>query len=278
MVPICPHLAERKVVLGSHAHRNQSSGISNHLAAIPPLPGGEGRGEGERKKPFHFLFRVFLWLTLFLTPFLSSATDTANSDALLNRWFAAQASLQSWSADFTQTRSLKVLAEPLVATGHVWVTPNHFRWELGQPPQTIALRLPDQLFIIYPRLKRAEKYAFSAAPSGPVKDALSLLDASFPRDRATMESQFRVLSAVETNSILQVTLQPKSSSARKFIGQILIGVSTSNFTIAMTEMRFADGSTLRNDFTNVVLNQSVAPAKFEPNLGPDYTIVEPLRQ
>jgi outer membrane lipoprotein-sorting protein len=75
-------------------------------------------------------------------------------DAQFERWFAAQTNLQSWAADFTQTRSLKVLAQPLVSTGKVWVAPSRFRWELGQPAQTIALRQPDQMFIIYPRLKR----------------------------------------------------------------------------------------------------------------------------
>ena len=155
--------------------------------------------------------------------------------------------------------TLKVLNQPLVSTGKVWVTPGEFRWELGQPVQTIVLRQPDQLLIIYPRLKRAEKYPLDAVPTGPMKDALALLDASLPRDRATMEKNFRLLSATETNSILQMTLQPRSDSARKFIGEIVIGFHTNDFTIAATEMKFADGSSLRNDFTNVVLNQPIDP-------------------
>ena len=179
----------------------------------------------------------------------------ADYDAQFNRWFEVQTNLQSWSADFTQTRSLKVLAQPLVSAGKVWVKPGEFRWELGQPVQTIVLRRPDQLLIVYPRLKRAEKYPLDGVPSGPMKDALALLDASLPRDRATMEAHFRLLSAAETNSILQMTLQPRSDSARKFIGEIVIGFHTNDFTIAATEMKFADGSSLRNDFTNVVLNQ-----------------------
>jgi outer membrane lipoprotein-sorting protein len=200
-------------------------------------------------------------------------------DVQFNRWFAVQTNLQSWSADFTQTRSLKMLSQPLVATGKVWVTvPNRFRWELGQPAQTIVLRQPDQLLIIYPRLKRAEKYSLSGAPPGPLKDALALMDASLPRDRATMEENFRLLSATETNSILQMTLQPKSVSARKFISEILIGFHTNNFSIAVTELKFADGSGLRNDFTNTVLNQPIDPALFDVKLAPDFTVVEPLRQ
>jgi len=200
-------------------------------------------------------------------------------DVQFDRWFAAQTNLQSWSADFTQTRSLKVLSQPLVATGKVWVTvPNRFRWELGQPAQTIVLRQPDQLLIIYPRLKRVEKYSLEGVPPGPLKDALALMDASLPRDRATMEERFRLLSATETNSILQMTLQPKSASARKFIGEILIGFRTNDFSIAVTELKFADGSSLRNDFTNTVLNRPIDPALFEVKLAPDFTVVEPLRQ
>ena len=207
----------------------------------------------------------------------AAAQDTGN-DAQVNRWFEVQTNLQSWSADFTQTRTLKVLSQPLVSTGKVWVKPGEFRWELGQPPQTIVIRQPDQLLIVYPRLKRGEKYPLGGVPSGPMKDSLALLDASLPRDRATMEKNFRLLTATETNSILQMTLQPRSESARKFINQITISFRTNDFTIAATEMRFAEGSTLRNNFTNVVLNQPIDPERFQAKLPPDYTVVEPLKQ
>ncbi|MGD0253702.1 MAG: outer membrane lipoprotein carrier protein LolA [Verrucomicrobiota bacterium] len=208
----------------------------------------------------------------------ASIAQGAGSDAQFDKWFEVQTNLQSWSADFTQTRSLKVLTQPLVSTGRVWVTPGEFRWELGQPVQTIVLRRPDQLLIIYPRFKRAEKYPLDGVPPGPLKDALALLDASLPRDRATMEKSFRLVSATETNSVLQMTLQPRSESARKFIGEIVIGFHTNDFSIAVTEMKFADGSSLRNDFTNVVMNRSIDPGLFEAKLATDFTVVEPLKQ
>jgi outer membrane lipoprotein-sorting protein len=221
------------------------------------------------------ILRRSLWILPCLAATVSNA---ARSDGQFDKWFEVQTNLQSWSADFTQTRSLKVLSQPLVSTGKVWVKPGEFRWELGQPVQTIVLRRPDQLLIVYPRLKRAEKYPLDGVPSGPMKDALALLDASLPRDRATMEQHFRLLSAAETNSILQMTLQPRSDSARKFIGEIVIGFHTNDFTIAVTEMKFADGSSLRNDFTNVMLNQPMDPKLFEVELPPDCTVVEPLKQ
>jgi outer membrane lipoprotein-sorting protein len=224
------------------------------------------------------LFRALgrcLWISLCLAPAVSHA---AGSDEQFAKWFAVQTNLQSWSADFIQTRSFKVLAQPLASAGKVWVKPGEFRWELGQPAQTIVLRRPDQLLIVYPRLKRAEKYALDSVPSGPMKDALALLDACLPRDRATMEQHFLLLSATETNSMLQMKLQPRSDSARKFITEIMIGFHTNDFSIAATEMKFADGSSLRNDFTNVALNLPMDPALFEAKLPPDCTVVEPLKQ
>jgi outer membrane lipoprotein-sorting protein len=208
----------------------------------------------------------------------ATLSRAADYDAQFNQWFEVQTNLQNWSGDFIQTRSLTVLNQPLITPGKVWVERGEFRWELGHPLQTIVLRTPDQLLIVYPRLKRAEKYSLDAVPSGPMKDALTLLDASLPRDRASMEEHFRLVSAGLTNSILQMILQPRSEAARGMIGQVIIGFHTNDFIIANTEMKFADGSKLQNSFTNVVVNQPLPPDLFEAKLPADYTIVEPLKK
>ncbi len=241
MVPFCSHLAERgrRIV--------NASALTISLIALLVGPGGQS----------------------------AYAQDT---NLLLDRWFAAQANLQSWSADLIQTRCLKVLAQPLVSTGKVWVQmPDRFRWELGQPPQTVALRQPGQLLIVYPRLKRAEKYSLTNLPPGPWRDALALVDASFPRSRAASEALFRLHSVTATNASAQVALQPKSPSARKFIAELLVTFCTNDLSLASTELRFADGSSLRNDFTNTVRNLSLDAGLFDWKLPPDFTVVEPLR-
>ena len=203
----------------------------------------------------------------------------AETPALLDQWIAAQTNLHTWSADAVQTRSLKTLSQPLVSTGKVWVAvPDRFRWELGQPAQTIALRQPDQLCLIYPKLKRVEKYPLNDKQPGPWRDALALLEASFPRTRADMESRFRVLSVTQTNWIAHLLLQPKSASARKFMSEIQVSFSTDNFSPVSTELRFSDGSSMRNDFTHAVINQPLREGVFDLILEPDYTVVEPLRQ
>ena len=220
------------------------------------------------------LWRPWVWVILCGSVLGAQGADTND---VLGRWLAAQTNIGAWTADVVQTRSLNVLAEPLMANGKVWVNgPTEFRWELDPPTPTLVLRQPDQLLVIYPRLKRVEKYALNSVPQGTVKDALALLDASFPRDRATVESRFRLVSALESNSVEIVTLQPKSASARKLISEIQIGLRTNDYSMASTEMRFADGSVLRNDFTNVAVRQTIPPERFKFQTPPDFTTVEPL--
>jgi outer membrane lipoprotein-sorting protein len=218
---------------------------------------------------FTLLCAILFWATM--------ASVAADYDAQFNQWFTVQTNLHSWAGDFTQTRTLTVLNQPLISPGKVWVQRGEFRWEVGQPAQTIMLRTPDQLLIVYPRLKRAEKYPLGAIPTGPMKDALALLDASLPRDRATMERNFKLVSASVTNGVLQMTLLPRAEAARKFIGEVAIGFHTNNFIIATTELKFADGSKLHNDFTNVVVNQTLDAKWFEAALPADYTVTEPLK-
>jgi outer membrane lipoprotein-sorting protein len=214
---------------------------------------------------------------LWIVPCLAAVAARAdNYDMQFNEWFAAQANMQTWSADFTQTRSLMALSEPLKSAGKVWVEPGRFRWELGHPPQTVVIRNPDELLILYPRFKRAEIYALDKIPPGPLKDAMALLDVSIPRNRAALEDHFQLLSAAVTNSVLQMTLQPKSPSARQFISSTVMGFHTNDYVIANSQMNFSDGSTLRNDFSDVVFNQPMDPKLFATNLPPDYTVVEPM--
>ncbi len=87
------------------------------------------------------------WCCLAILLLLAAAVCRAadpNLNLMFDRWFAAQTNIQSWSADFTQTRTFKTLSQPLVSTGKVWVTmPGRFRWELGQPrkPSPCASRI-----------------------------------------------------------------------------------------------------------------------------------------
>src|ERR1041385_6696688 len=132
---------------------------------------------------------ILLALSLMLLLATTALVSAADTNSLLNSWLGAQTNIQTWASDFVQTRTFKSLTQPLTATGHVWfAAPNRFHWELGNPPQTIAVRATNEMLVLYPRLKRVERYPLTGNRTGPWQDALALLEAGFPRSQAQLES------------------------------------------------------------------------------------------
>jgi outer membrane lipoprotein-sorting protein len=201
-------------------------------------------------------------------------TDT---NAVLEAWFAAQSQVRTLSADFTQTRTLKTLVQPLTATGHLWFSPpNQFRWELGHPAQTIALRRADEMFVIYPRLNRAEHYPLGASAPREWRDAMSLLDAGFPKTRQEFESQFQILSLAQTNGAWLLSLQPRRAAARQVMPELRLSLATNDFSLAGTELVFVDGSRMRNVFSNLVANAPLDESLFQWKPPADFKVTEPF--
>ena len=159
MVSIHPHLAAGKMIRNLRAGRRlprparyergegrgeghlSQAGPAAHLLspALSSIPWRRGskiqkqwQGAPNRalRRSSGILFLISLLFLIFLT---AAGSQAAGYDARFDQWFAVQTNLQSWAADFTQTRTLTVLAQPLVTPGKVWVKPGEFRWEIGQP-------------------------------------------------------------------------------------------------------------------------------------------------
>lgn len=218
------------------------------------------------------------WVGLMLGLAVARAGGTESAEAVLTAWLEAQRAWKSWSAEFTQTRTLKALTEPLRTPGRLWwVAPDQFRWELGSPPQTLALRRTNELLVIYPRLQRAERYPLGAKGDEPWRDALTLLDAGFPSSRAGLEARFRVLAVTEGEGWVTVRLEPRRAGARQVMKEIRLTLRRDSPTLVANELVFADGSTLRNDFTNAVVNPPIEAGWLDPDLPADFTLVEPAK-
>lgn len=209
---------------------------------------------------------------------LTASIKAAEPDPALAAWLAAQTKIHSWSAEVTQTRTFKTLAQPLVSHGRMWFSaPNLFRWELGSPAQTIALRQNEQMLVLYPRLKRAERYPLDANATGPWRDLLTLVEAGFPRSQADLEARFKVLSVAQKDSTGEVRLQPKSGVARRMMPELKITLALKDAQPRAVEMTFADGSTMRNEFSKVVFNPELEPSLFKEFIPEGYKVSEPLR-
>ena len=191
----------------------------------------------------------------------------------------AQAGLKSWTAEFVQTRTLKSLKQPLKTAGHLYfVAPNIFRWELGDPVQTIAVRTSNEVLLLYPPLKRAERYSLAPNERSQWQEMLSLLDAGFPRSQKDLESRFKIISVRDESGKTHVVLQPKAASARRWMQEMELIFDGAARSLVATELRFADGSSLRNDFRNERKNAEIAPELFRPQIPPDYKVIEPAKR
>ena len=223
-----------------------------------------------------FSFSIFHFAFL-----LAGVTRVAASDAstLVSSWLNAQTNIQTWTADVVQTRNLKSLARPLSKEGRVWfAAPNRFRWEIGTPAETIAVRKSDEMLVIYPRLKRAERFPLDQENAGPFKDTLALLDAGFPRSRADLDARFTIASQSLSNELCTLVLQPRSPSARRMMPELRIAFGTNDWTLRSTELKFADGSTMHNAFRNPKLNPPVDEKLFSPAIEADIKVVEPMKK
>jgi outer membrane lipoprotein-sorting protein len=210
---------------------------------------------------------------------LGVSTLEASIDDVLDQWFAAQKSLTSWSADFIQTRTLPTLTQPLITNGHVdFAMPGDFRWELGRPARTIALGHDSEMFVIYPLLKRAERYPLGRGAPKQWRDMMSLLQAGFPRNRQEFTAQFKVLSLTVTNSNWLLDLAPASAFARQMIPELRLGFATNNFQLTSTEMILLDGSRMRTDFTNATMNPPLNSNMFVWQPPADFKVSEPLKK
>lgn len=187
---------------------------------------------------------------------VGSALAAESENAALDRWIARQAAIRSLSADFTQTRALRVLRHPVAANGRLWFqAPGDFRWEVGSPPKTIVLRKGDDIRVIEPA-KQVVK--IEAVELG--KREAGMMEFPFVRSRADLEERFKILDLRSEGSVCRVKLEPRDTQG--FLTGIALVFDTGTNHLLSLEMTFRDGSSLRNEFSNVQVNEKLPAGTF----------------
>jgi hypothetical protein len=141
---------------------------------------------------------------------------------------------------------------------------------LGVPPQTLAIRESQNLAILYPKLQRAEIYSLDASTRGALGDALALLEAGFPKSREELEQRFEIESLdpvkdvdMNVDRVWRMTLAPRFSEARRLITRVIVEFESTRAGPRAIELRFADGATLRNDFSASEANGPMTDELFQ---------------
>lgn len=209
------------------------------------------------------MIRAALLLLLFSTVGLAAAEPL--DFAPVRKWIARQEDFRAVTADFAQTRSLRALKSPLASQGRLWFkAPASFRWELGSPAKTIVLRKGDDLFIIQPAKKRAERSAANGKPDKPSPmQAMGMMSFPFARDFADFQRQFETLSITTEGARCHLEVLPRNPQARKFLTALKLDFNTTNGHLLGFEMATRDGSSLRNEFTSVQVNPKIPALVFD---------------
>lgn len=201
-------------------------------------------------------------LVLFLAA--SSAFADAPLDlAPLKKWLSRQDEFRSVAADFTQTRALRVLRDPVATPGRLWFTAaGSLRWELGTPPKTIVLRKADRLYIINPVKKTAERQSADRAGA----PGMAMMRFPLAKDFADFQRQFSVLALSAVDSRTHIEFAPRDGQAKKFLKLMKLDFDADTGHLLALEMSFKDGSSMRNEFSNVRVNQKFDRGTFEYDL------------
>lgn len=200
-------------------------------------------------------------LLLFIVPSKAAEIDPANR-AALDQWIARQAKIRTLSAEFVQTRTLRALRSPVAPTGRMWFrAPGDFRWELGTPARTIVIRKGGTVSFIEPKKKRA-----SLSAADEMARQTGMMDFPFIATPAEFDRRFEIISLERDGDLCRAALRAKEGPAREHLKALKLVFSVSTGHLATLEMAFRDGSSLRNDFSNVKINEKLPANMFDYDL------------
>ncbi len=207
--------------------------------------------------------RLLVFL-LSLCAVLPAPAADAPDLAPLKKWLAGQASVRTVQADFTQTRTFHALRDPIASPGHLaFSAPHSFRWELGDPPKTVVLRQGETFYLIQPAKKHAERRLAADVDNQAAGGGMPMMDFPFARNFDDFNRRFEVLAVVTQGTRCHVEMLPRDPQMRKFLQVAKIDFDIDTGYLLSFEFVTRDGSSMRNDFTNVRLNVRIEPGRFE---------------
>jgi len=184
--------------------------------------------------------------------------------SVVEKWMATNTQVSSVKIDFTQKRTMRSLKVPISQSGTLWMDygKDRFRWETGEPAQTIVTKQGGNLLIVRTPGKKFEHRPFG---SGGDNQGMSVMAGGFPRSMSEFTRKYRVLSTEKRDNTFRIATQPLGS-AGKGVSQFTFVVQASEYRLVGMEIELKDGSSINTVFNRVELNVSVPGSLFSPDL------------
>ena len=217
---------------------------------------------GARRLVLHFL------AVLIPGGFFFASPPVAASDlAPLKQWIAKQKDVRSVSADFIQTRALHTLRSPLTSSGRLWfMAPDWFRWELGDPPKTIIIGTPKGVTVIQPGKKRATRKPLQAPDAFPDSGTLGMMRFPGGGSFEEFQRQVQVLALESSAARCHLEMLPRDAASTRGLSAIKLDFDPATGHWISLEIVTREGSSIRNEFSNVRVNPKLEKQLFEYDL------------
>lgn len=201
-----------------------------------------------------------LLLPLLLCSLAPAAPDTGPLEAWLDR----QPEIRTLEAEFVQERTLPALKKPVRSTGTLRMQrPSKLRWELGEPPKTIAVSDGDTMTLVDVEQQVAQRLP---SDSRRARQFTLLTDKALTGGLDSFTKAFEPIESRVTNGIYQLTLRPRDRSMRNKAPWLFLDIDPRSNELRAIEVRLEDESRIRTIFTRTSFNQALPADTFRVDL------------
>ncbi|MBU6178458.1 MAG: outer membrane lipoprotein carrier protein LolA [Verrucomicrobia bacterium] len=182
---------------------------------------------------------------------------------LIERWLGTNSGVGALKIDFTQTRHMRSIKRASSQDGTLWLDyRNHlFRWQTGDPANTIVVSLGDKMLIIR---TPGKKYEVREPGSGGAPGMAALAN-GFPRTLAEFKQRYHVLETRPEANTRRIVTKPLGESGRG-VDTFTFVIDSTRFRLLGIEIDLEDGSAVHTVFRKVEINPPLPKGLFQPSV------------
>lgn len=191
--------------------------------------------------------------------------------AVLKRVASVQAEIRTLQADFEQRRVSRLLAEPSVSQGRLYLrVPDQVRWEYLSPRTMTVLIAGGYATTYRPDERRAERVAIGRMQ----RRVFHYMTVTEPLDELRDHFSFTFRDPIGSKGNYQLILKPTHPIIARRISELAIEIDRREYLPLSFSYTEPDGDSTAYRFRNVVRNGEIAEAMFSLELPPDVEVVE----
>ncbi len=208
------------------------------------------------------------FLKILLLVFITAALPVSAAEpdwSVIENWIDQQKDLVTLWAQFTQTRSLPSVRNPISKPGRLWFDRDgRLRWELGDPARMIVLRRGEEFLLIDTKRQVARRVDLSAGADSIPPEARPFLALRFPmaESLANFRELFEVREMDRTEDAVTLQLLPRQAEARRYLQSLRITFDKERGLLREFALVFEDDTEIRTDFTEIKTNGRFAEGTF----------------